>query len=458
MVTNLCSDVNDASIGARAEIVVALCQLICSNLLIDSNFDSMFLVSLRHLHAFNAVAASGGIRASSESLYRASSAVARSVAALEQSLDAQLFERKGRGMLLTAAGEVVRKRADRIQGELHEVRAEAIRLRERSDAKADARTGAKAGRTGGGKVGSIEALLNERRLQAATLLAEMHHMPSVAHAMGVSQSAVSQAIARLEDMLGQPLFLRTAHGMVPTDAGRHWSESFERVLAELRHIPEDIAALEGVVLGSVTIGALPLARSQLLPLAIAAVLQRHPRLHIRSLESPYEELTASLLSGRIDFIVGAQRAGGADVFASRSLFQDNAALVVRSGHPLTRQRKLTLQDLAGYPWVLSRSGTPLRESLELFFQRQHAPAPTPAVETGDLALARGLLLSSDMLTVLSAHQLHHEVRTGQLVVLPFEMHGMERSIGIITRKNAHLSPGAYALLAEIESVGARWQT
>lgn len=400
----------------------------------------MLLVSLRHLHAFNVVAATGGIRRSSESLYRASSAVARSVAALETSLEVQLFERKGRGMLLTAAGEVVRLRAERIEAELHEVRDEAMRLRER-----------------GGKVGGIEVLLNERRLQAAALLAEVHHMPSVAHAMGVSQSAVSQAIARLEDMLGQPLFLRTAHGMVPTGAGKRWSASFERVLAELRHIPEDIAALAGVVLGVVTIGALPLARSQLLPMAIAAVLKRHPRLQIRSLESPYEELTASLLSGRVDFIIGARRAGAGDAFASQPLFQDQAALVARQGHPLAAKKKLGLADLADYPWVLSRAGTPLRESLVQFFQRHGMAPPSPAVETGDLALLRGLLVASDMLTVLSAHQLHHEVQTSQLAVLPFEMSGMERSIGVTTRKGAHLSPGACALLAEIDAVSARWR-
>ncbi len=405
----------------------------------------MLLVSLRHLHAFNAVAATGGIRRSSETLYRASSAVARSVGTLEASLGVQLFERKGRGMLLTAAGEVVRLRADRIEAELGEVRDDAMRLRDR-------------GGKLGGKVGGIEALLNERRLQAATLLAEVHHMPSVAAAMGVSQSAVSQAIARLEDMLGQPLFLRTAHGMVPTEAGRRWSVSFERVLAELRHIHEDIAALAGVVLGVVTIGALPLARSQLLPLAIAAVLQRHPQLHIRSLESPYEELTASLLSGKVDFIVGAQRgAGAAEGFAAQALFGDKAALVARAGHPLASRKQLALSDLAGYPWVLSRAGTPLRVSLEQFHARHGRPAPSPAVETGDLALLRGLLVASDMLTVLSAHQLHHEVQTGQLVVLPFEMTGMERTIGITTRQGAHLSPGACALLAEIEAASACWQ-
>jgi LysR family transcriptional regulator of gallate degradation len=389
----------------------------------------MHIVSLRHLHAFSAVAAAGGIRRSSESLFRASSAVARSVAALEGALDVQLFERKGRGMLLTAAGELVRLRADRIEIELKEVRDDALRLR--------------------AKVGGIEALLNERRLQAAALLAEMHYMPGVAQAMGTSQSAVSQAIARLEGMLGTPLFLRTAHGMLPTEAGRRWVDSFERVLAELRHIPEDIAALAGVVQGTVTIGALPLARSQLLPAAIAAVLREHPRLQIRSLESPYDELSAGVLSGRIDFIIGALRAGAGDAFVSTALFQDKAVLVARSGHPLAARMRLALKDLAGYPWVLGRAGTPLRESIEGFFRAQGAEPPVPAVETGDLALLRGLLLDSDMLTVLSARQLHHEVRTAQLVVLPLAMPGLERPIGVTTRRGAHLSPGARTLLQEI---------
>jgi LysR family transcriptional regulator of gallate degradation len=57
-----------------------------------------------------------------------------------------------------------------------------------------------------------------------------------------------------------------------------------------------------------------------------------------------------------------------------------------------------------------------------------------------------------MLTVLSARQLHHEVRTAQLAVLPLAMPGMERRIGVTTRRGAHLSPGARALLQEIVRV------
>jgi LysR family transcriptional regulator of gallate degradation len=401
----------------------------------------MSLISLHHLHAFNAVATTGGIRRSSDALYRASSAIARSVVALEESLDIQLFERKGRGMLLTAAGEKVRMRAQLIEGELREVRDDAVRLAARD----------------GALIGSTEALFNERRLLVAVMLADAHHMPSVARLMDMSQSAVSQAIAKLEVALGQTLFRRSAHGMVPSDAGTRWMVRFNRVLSELQHIVSDIAALKGVLEGVITVGALPLARTLVLPTALTSLLSLYPRLQVRSLESPYEELTAGLLSGRVDFIIGALRSPPGEGLEARALLRDQTAVIARAGHPLSTKASLTFDDLERYAWVLSRAGSPLRMSLEQFFEDHGRKVPLPAVETGDLALLRGLLVSSDMLTVLSAHQLHYEISTGQLAVLPFEMEGLERHIGVITRKGAYLSPGANALLAQLQLAAKHWQ-
>jgi LysR family transcriptional regulator of gallate degradation len=398
----------------------------------------MSIINLHHLRAFNTVAATGGIRRSADMLYRASSAVTRSVAALEDSLGTRLFERKGRGMLLTTAGEVVRLRAQIIEAELRDVRDDAARLGARE----------------GYLVTSMEALFNERRLQVATMLAEVHHMPTVAQAMEMSQSGVSQALAKLEEGLGQSLFRRTAHGMLPSDAGSRWILRFNRVLVELEHIRADIAALNGVLEGVVTIGALPLARTLVLPAAIAALVRKYPRLRVRSLESPYEELAAGLLSGRVDFIIGALRKSASQGLDSTPLMQDHPALIARVDHPLAGKAGLSFEDLEAYAWVLSRAGSPLRMALEHFYNEHGQPPPQPAVETGDLALLRGLLLSSDMLTVLSPHQLHYEIDTGQLAVLQLQMPGLERQIGVTTREGAHLSPGARALLAELHSAAA----
>ncbi len=175
---------------------------------------------------------------------------------------------------------------------------------------------------------------------------------------------------------------------------------------------------------------------------------------MRSLESPYENLCADLLSGKIDFIVGALRRCPRKDWRPSS----NSATTSRSSpepaHTLAARRSIGLRELDEFPWVLSRAGTPLRRSFEAFFARHGRPAPQPTIETGDLDLLRGLLLQGGMLTALSAHQLRYEIENGSLIVLPLAMTGMRREISITTRAGAHLWSGANALLDEIRRVGS----
>jgi len=393
-------------------------------------------ISLHHLHVFGSVAASGGVRRSAESLFRASSAITRAIRRLEHSLDVPLFERKGTGMLLTAAGERVLVRARRIEGELGAVHAEAAVLQ---------RT-----RGHGVGIGAAGGLFHTRKLTIAVMLADVHHMPTVAHLCGVTQPAVSAAIASLEACLAQRLFQRTPRGMIPTAPGEDWIRRFKRVLAELRHIQADVAALNGALEGLVTVGALPLVRTLILPRAIANVLARHPRLRVRTLESPYEDLCADLLAADVDFILGALRPLQDAALHTHELFRENIVLVARAGHPLARRRKVGMTDLRRYPWVLSRGWTPLRDQLNAFFAEHGEAALIPSVETADLAVLRGLLFNSDMLTALSVHQLHYEFAGGGLVALRSPLDALQRQIGVTTRAGAPLSPGARALLDEVE--------
>lgn len=393
------------------------------------------ILSLHHLHVFNAVVAAGGVRRGAESLFRASSAVTRAISRLEEALDIKLFERKGTGMLLTAAGESVRARSQRVQIELGAVHDEAVAMQQLH---------------GGGRVGPCAALFHTGRLLSATLLADVRHMSTVAHLLGLTQPAISAAVSRLEESLGQVLFERTPRGMIPTVAGERWIMRFNRVQAELRTIHADIAALKGVIEGTVTVGALPLIRSIVLPAAIANVSSRHPRLRIRTLESPYGDLCAGLLSANVDFILGALRPLHDKSLTTRVLLHEDIVLIARAGHPLAGRRALAFADLRAYPWILSRASSPLRYQLNDFFRSRGQPLLEPAVETADLALLRGLLLHSDMLTALSRHQLHYEFAAGSLVALDFPLDGMFREIGVTVRTGAHLSPGAVELLGEVE--------
>jgi LysR family transcriptional regulator of gallate degradation len=395
-------------------------------------------VNLRHLQAFSAVAASASVTRAAENLFRVASAITRAVAELEASLGTPLFERKARGMLLNAFGEAVQARALRVEDEF------AGACNELATAEPTLRLDART---------LMASMFSGRRLAVFAALSEMQNMPAVARAFGLSQPAISTLVSELEARCGRELFVRSARGVTPTRAGLALAFRFKRALSELRSIDSDIAAIRGVVQGRVVVGALPLGRTLILPSAIARLVKEHPLLRVSTVESPYEALAAQLRSGDVDFILGALRpAQDARDLAQEVLFEDRISLIVRAGHPLLAVPRLAFGDLRHAQWALSRTGSPSRDLLERFFRESAQPSPLPTVETGDLAILRGLLLQSDMVTAISAHQLRYEIDAGSLVVLDFALDRTQRHIGITQRAGALASPGARALVGEIRAV------
>jgi LysR family transcriptional regulator of gallate degradation len=284
-------------------------------------------------------------------------------------------------------------------------------------------------------------LLNEQRLQSFVELARHHNLGTIAHLRGVSRAAISISIKELEQHLQTKLFERSAKGLIPTPDGKVVSFRVRRALGELRVVQQEIAAMQGSMEGMVTIGALPLARTVLLPRAIATLLQSYPHLRIRTIESPYETLVAQLLSGDIDFIIGALRSDlKSNELEVEPLFKDEITLVARSGHPLHRQRQITAEHLKAAQWVLSRQGSPARKLLSQALATMGLDDPEPLVETGDLALLRGLLLQTDIITAISPQQLQYEIENGSLAAIDFKLQIPARDIGITFRKSSNPSP------------------
>jgi DNA-binding transcriptional LysR family regulator len=195
-------------------------------------------INLRHLQAFSAVAATGSVTQAAESLFRVASAVTRAVAELEASLGVSLFERKARGMLMNVYGEAVRARAQRVE------QAFAAACQELANGDAAGSHAPLEAR------GLLASMFSGRRLALFASLSELHNMPAVAAAFGVTQPALSALVRELEARTGRVLFTRTARGVTPTRAGSQLAFRCKRALAELRSIGSDLAALRGAVEGS----------------------------------------------------------------------------------------------------------------------------------------------------------------------------------------------------------------
>jgi LysR family transcriptional regulator of gallate degradation len=394
------------------------------------------LLNLAQLRAFRLVAEMGSATRAAAALFRAQSAVTRSVQELESALGEPLFDRSPSGMLPTPVGRAVLQRCERIFAELEE-------LAQWCSAKQARRRPA--------TEGALPAyLLNTRRLQLFIALARHRHMPSAAKTFGISQPAVSTAIRVLESGSGLSLFHRSPRGILLTTEGETFLLHVRRVLNELRHVPDDIAALHGKIQGAVTVGALPLGRTLLLPKAIARMTAAHPGVRVVTDESAYEALVANLRAGDIDFILGALRDNDASSgLKNERLMSEDMVVLVRHDHPLTRARDLSIMDLRDAQWVMPRSNAPARALFEAQFKRMKVKPPMPTVETADLAVIRGLLVGSDMIAALSAQQLHYEVQSGQLAVLDVQLHNTRRDIGLTMRAAGTPSPAARALIDAI---------
>ena len=393
-------------------------------------------LGIRHLRAFLAVADHGSANKAARVLLRAQSAVTRSIHELERELDVELFERRAQGMLLTRFGQALLLRARLIQVEMERARRELLPY------------AISRGRSRNAPI--FDMLVPERRLQILVALTEQHHMPSVADSIGVTQPAVSMAIRHFEESIGVELFDRTVRGMLPTPAGALLALRVKRVLAELRNVIAEIAAMRGISRGLVTVGALPLGRTRWLPTAIARLVEAHPGLHVATVEGSFELLAAGLRAGDLDFILGALRPTDfATDLAGEQLLDDQLAVVVRSRHPWVQRKRIALHDLAGAKWALPRDGAPTRNLLELALVGRGLPPPDVVLETSDLAVLRGVLLESDLLTAISPRQLYYEFEARLLTVLPVPLPETRRRIGITQRVDSHPSPGATLLMAEI---------
>jgi DNA-binding transcriptional LysR family regulator len=264
---------------------------------------------------------------------------------------------------------------------------------------------------------------------------ETENFTLAARRMGLAQPTVHRAVTQLEQEAARPLFERTSYGMVATRPAQALALAAQLAFAELGQAEADLAELAGREVGHIVIGAMPLARSSILPRTIARFRKRRPTLPVKALDGPYDDLMGGLRRGEIDFLVGALRDPPpiGDV-EQQALFDDELVVVARKGHPLASRRAITLLNLATYPWIVAISGTPTRNHFDRLFAPLGQRRPQSLVETGSMVLMRELLKESDHLGYISRLQIAAELDSGTIVQIDFAEAAAKRPIGLTMRR------------------------
>ncbi|WP_105440608.1 LysR family transcriptional regulator [Neorhizobium sp. T25_13] len=366
--------------------------------------------SLRHLRAFLAVVDTGSVTRAAELCFVSQPAVTQALSKIEKTAGLPLFSRTPQRIFANGAGEILALRIKRAFGYLDPALSElSPRLRVTTT------------------TAQLKSLIAVRETENFTL---------AANRLGLSQPAVYRAVSQLEEEAARPLFERTSYGIVATRAAHALAQAARLAFVELEQADADLAELTAAEIGQIVIGATPLAKSYVLPKAIASFRKIRPNLPIQIQEGPYPDLLGALRRGEVDFMLGALRVpapiGDVD---QKVLFHDTVVMVSGQAHPLAGREELTVEELAAFPWVVNQSGTPMRRYFDSVFAGSPSGPPKSIVETGSLILMRELLDSSDHLGCTSRLQAEAEIARGLMRALPFDLSHTSRPIGVTTRRD-----------------------
>jgi DNA-binding transcriptional LysR family regulator len=366
------------------------------------------------------VARYGTVTAVARHTHLTQPAVTQAIAKVETYFGAALFTRDATGMKSTAAGELCLPRMERATTQISDGLTEILRRNGRSISDVD----------------QLTFRLTNAQLNALTAFTTHGSFRRAARANDIAQPTLHRAARSLERTLDIALFEQTSFGIRATRDAEGLARCTRLAFAEVAQARAEIDALRGRASGITVIGAMPLARSHLIPSAVIAFKREYPEHEVSIMEGTYEHLLAALHSGEADFLIGALRDEAiAGNVKQEHLFEDPLSIAMRQGHPLTSRKRVRVKDLANYPWVIPRSSSPLKARFEALFANAGIAAPTRTVQCNSLIAARAFLLEGDYLMLSSDHQIHYDVRAGLLTALPHPGGRVMRSIGLTMRKN-----------------------
>ncbi len=303
-------------------------------------------------------------------------------------------------------------------------------------------------------VQQVSRLLTGTQLRALIAISDQAQVHENARSLGLSLATLLRSVRTLERTLATPLLTRCEEGLITTRSGSYLADEFRRAVRQIELAHEAMLVTQDAS-PEITVGILPMAGSQILAETLQKFRASHPSVRVRLISGEYHKLFSDLISNRIDMIFGTLRMDDETGYVSREiLFRDSYCLVTRPDHPLTRYKKIVPAELAHFPWVGSPSGTPERTRIDALFNGSQT-RPDFYLETTSQTLSRELLLSSDMMTLMSRSAAQDDINHGILSALYCSFLDDVQLKGVLTRCDWLPPPVHHAFLQELRTVTAR---
>lgn len=207
---------------------------------------------------------------------------------------------------------------------------------------------------------------NERDLPALQDLNLLHVFDTIyqernisraAQSLGLAQPTVSNALARLRQAVGDPLFVRTHLGMEPTPRAVEMAPTVRQALALLHGSLRARRSFEPACADrTFTLFLTDLGEAFFLPRLLNRVRQVAPGIRLHTLPMPERDPHAALESGEVDLAIG-NLPDLPQGFYQQRLFKEYYVCIARDDHPLWRSRSSARRLRDAYHAVVQPQGT-----------------------------------------------------------------------------------------------------
>ena len=302
-------------------------------------------------------------------------------------------------------------------------------------------------------------MLHLGRLRVLSEVVGQRSFSGAAEALSYTQSAVSQAVARLEAETGTPLVIRDRGGVRATAAGATLVEHAEVIFAQVEAAEAALADVLGVRGGRLRVASFPSAGATVMPQAVASFREHHPGVALTLAEGEPEEIAPRLRGGEFDLALlfefpGARERPGTGLLTV-PLLEDPMHVALPAAHPLAAKPALALADLRDQEWVQTSADSPcarhvVRSCLAAGFE------PHVTFESDDYETVQGLVAAGVGVALIPRLALTR-VHSG-IVVRALAPRSPARKVIAATNTGPGVAPAAKSMITVLLDVARRYES
>ncbi len=259
-------------------------------------------------------------------------------------------------------------------------------------------------------------------LYVLVALDERRSVSGAARQLHRSQPGISVALGKLRDFFGDPLFVRSGNGMLPTPRAESLIESARGVLARVgSDIVSEPPFDPGMSSRPVSLVLSDVGEVVLLPTLLKRLRALMPNALVRSVTLPPTEVARQLESGEVDLAIGYFPDLKKRNFYQQALYSDTFASLLRTDHRV-RSDKLSIREYLQLEHAVVRAESRTEEVIDSYLARRKLRRKV-VLSTPHFASAPIIVAQSDLIVTIPEPLAHYfsSVAAGvRMVQLPFD--------------------------------------